>query len=1042
MIMNRIAIATIILVFSIFSNAAQVRHENMPYSKYFIVKFKPDAVKKNVSLASLKAAAFSSKGKATVSHVRKYSSDKEMYKLSHYPDKKELELLIDEIKKDPEVESVEPVLRVWPMLTPNDSLYASQWHYHDSSSEKAALNLPLAWNITTGAVSTVVAVIDTGILPHVDIDSSRILPGYDMISDVDIANDNDARDSNPSDPGDWCTDVEKRTSSSPCYDSYCETYPSDPYCQTSYSSWHGLHVTGTIGAYTNNSSGVSGVDWKNRILPVRVLGKGGGLSIDIADAIRWAAGLEVLGLPINSNPAKVINMSLGGLGDCPSIIQDAINSAVSAGAVIVVAAGNSNDLAYKYFPANCQNVITVAAINRNGDKASYSNYGTAVSISAPGGEAGVGNGIYSTLNDGQTTPAGDTYKEYSGTSMATPHVSGLISLMLGYKPLLNRTEILYNLFNTARPFPSGSTCLVGNNCGAGIADAFNALNNLSPSITSITPNTARNDGPVSITDLSGRGFLGGASVRLKRNGYPDIVAQNVSVINLNKITCDFPIGGASTGTWNVEVSNPDGSYSTLSNAFTISYPPPSIASITPSQGTNTGDVNITDLSGTNFIPGATVKLSKIGSSEFYANSVTVVSPTKITCVLPLAGKDTGLWNVTVTNPDGQSFTLINAFDIKLAAPSLTSITPSSATNTGFVNISSIRGSNFSILPPPVILLRKAGYSDIYAQDISVINSSTITCTFNINGAAAGLWSLVLTNPDGQGAILTDAFEIKNSPPIVSSIYPNQALNFGNINVSISGNYFRSGVIARLKKSGLPDIDCYSLVLTANNKINCFLNLTGSSAGNWDVWVSNTDGQSATLPGAFIINNEAPYPESISADAAINTDSFPLEIYGHGFLPNASVRLSKTGQPDINASVTQVYPDKIKCILPLIGVAAGDWSLSVSNTDGKTSYYKDYFHVLAKTDGKSKIYGGIINPSQGEKAHIVYKTSSSGRYSVKIYDQAGRLVMTVFEGQRNAGNYEDVWSGINESGEKVSSGVYFVRIETPEYKENKRIVVVK
>ncbi len=1038
--MNRIAIATIILAFSILSNAEQVRHENMKYSKYFMVKFKAEAVKKNLNLIDTKVAAFSLKSKTTVSHVKKYRADLEIYKLNHYPGEKEMESILDEIKKDPEVESVEPVLRVWPMTEPNDPLYSYQWHYCEASVEKAALNLPLAWDITTGSTSTVVAVIDTGILTHVDIDAGRILPGYDMILDVDIANDGDGRDADPSDPGDWCTDTEKKTPNSPCYDNRCETNPSDPHCQTSDSSWHGLHVTGTIGANTNNSSGVAGIDWNNKILPVRVLGKGGGVATDMADAIRWAAGLPVSGLPLNGNAARVINMSLAGLGACPSMIQDAINSAVSAGATVVVAAGNSNDYAYKYFPANCQNVITVAAINRNGDKASYSNYGTAVSLSAPGGETG--NSIYSTLNNGQTVPANDIYAGYSGTSMATPHVSGLISLMLGYKPLLSTSEINYNLLHTARAFPSGSSCLIENNCGVGIADAVNALNNLSPSITSITPNTGRNDGPVSITDLSGTGFLSGASVKLKKSGYPDIFAQNVSVVNLNKIICDFPISGASTGTWNVEVLNLDGSSVTINNAFTISYPPPSLTSITPSSGTNTGDVNITDLSGANFISGATVKLSKIGSSEFSANSVTVVSPTKITCVLPLAGKDIGFWDVTVTNPDGQSFTLSDSFEIKLPPPSLTSITPSSGTNTSFANISSIRGSNFNITPPPSIILRRAGYSDIYAQDISVVNSSTITCNFNIIGAVAGLWSLVVTNPDGQSAKLTDAFEIKNPQPTISSIYPNEALNFGNINVSINGNYFRSGVVAKLKKSGSSDIDCYSLILTGNYKINCSLSLTGVSSGNWDVWVSNTDGQTATLPGAFIINNEAPYPESLSANAAINTAPFPLEIYGHGFLTGASVKLSKTGQADINAYDIEVSSDKIKCNLPLTGVAAGDWKLSVSNTDGKTSYYGDYFHVLAKTDSKPKIYGGIINPSQGEKAHIVYKTSSSGRYSVKIYDQSGRLVMTVFEGQRSAGNYEDVWAGINEAGKKVSSGVYFVRIETPEYKENRRILVVR
>ncbi|GAB4028935.1 MAG: hypothetical protein Fur0012_02390 [Elusimicrobiota bacterium] len=1028
--------AFLLLAFSVSAQNTRARRQG--YYKYFTVKFKADAVKKNPNLPSGKASAFSGRAGNAVSRFRQDASGIEIYRAAVNLGKSGMDALLEEIRKDPEVESAEPVLMAWPSATPNDTYYSSQWHYYSSAAEKAALNLPSAWDITTGSPTIIVAVVDTGILSHEDIDSSRILPGYDMISDADIANDGDGRDSSPLDPGDWCTATEKQTPSSPCYDSYCESYPSDPYCQTSNSSWHGLHVSGTIGANTNNSKGVAGVDWKNKILPIRVLGKGGGSSTDIADAIRWAAGLPVSGAPSNPNPARVINMSLGGYGSCPSVIQDAINSAVSAGAAVVVAAGNENDLASSYFPANCQNVITVGAVNRNGDKASYGNYGSLLSLSAPGGETG--NSVYSTLNNGLTVPVNDIYAGYSGTSMATPHVAGMISLMLAYKPLLSVNEIKYNVTKTARAFPSGSSCLSAYNCGAGLADALAALNNLMPSVTSITPVLGRNDGTVSITNLSGTGFLSGASVKLRRTGYADIPAQNVVVENLNKITCEFPIGGASTGTWNVEVLNLDASSASLAGAFTILYPPHTVVSITPSSGVNSGDLAITDLSGTGFLNGATVKLTKTGSTEFYATSVVVVSPTKITCTLPLAGRDTGAWNVVVTNPDGQSFTLSDAFNIRLPAPTLTSITPSSGTNTGVISITSIRGTNF--YAPAAAILRRSGYSDIYAGNVNVVNSSTITCNFNINGAAAGIWNLIVYNPDGQSAALNNAFEIKNPPPSLSSIYPNMAVNYGNMNVQINGMYFNSGVQAALKKTGQSDLNCVPATLTGNYRINCSLNLSGVSAGSWDVWVSNTDGQSATLVGAFIVNNEAPYIESLSADTGINTSPFSLDIYGHGFLSSPEVKLSRAGYSDISASVNSVSSQKISCVLPIALAEPGDWTLSVKNTDGQISYYGSSFHIISPPAEKSRIYGGLINPAQGEKAHITSRTSSPGRYSVRIYDQAGRLVMTVFEGDRPAGSYDDIWSGVNEAGKKVSSGIYIVRIETPEYKETKRIVVVK
>lgn len=357
------------------------------------------------------------------------------------------------------VYAAEPV-RV-PGLTPNDPQFSAQWHYQYTAGTAEGLNLPSAWNISTGSPSTVVAVLDTGILNHADL-AGRTVAGYDMISDAFVGNDGDARDADPSDPGDW-------TASDDCY---AGSPPSD-------SSWHGTHVAGTIGAATNNAAGVAGVNWQAKIQAVRVLGKCGGYTSDIADGIRWASGNSVAGVPNNATPAKVLNLSLGGSGSCSITSQDAIDAAVAAGSVVIVAAGNSNDNVANYNPANCNNVVTVAATNPEGDRSYYSNFGALVEVAAPGGEMNVlqTNGVLSTLNTGTTVPVADAYVYYQGTSMATPHVAGLASLIVGMRPSYNHTSVLSLLQSTARSFPGGSTCNPSI-CGVGIVDAFAALNAL------------------------------------------------------------------------------------------------------------------------------------------------------------------------------------------------------------------------------------------------------------------------------------------------------------------------------------------------------------------------------------------------------------------------------------------------------------------------------------------------------------------------------------------------------------------------------------
>ncbi len=351
---------------------------------------------------------------------------------------------------DPNIAYAEPDRKMYPMMVPNDTSYGSQWDLYETTG---GIRAPAAWDLATGS-GVVVAVIDTGIRSHADL-SGQTVAGYDMIADTTVAADGNGRDGDPSDPGDWVSAGQCGTGE-----------PAEN------SSWHGTHVAGTIAAKTNNSTGVAGIAFNAKVQPVRVLGKCGGYTSDIADGMIWASGGTVSGLPANATPARVINMSLGGGGACDTTSQNAINSARSRGTVVVVAAGNENQNASNSSPANCSGVIAVAATDRNGSRAYYSNYGAIVALAAPGGDmrSSSSNGILSTLNAGTTSPGADTYAYYQGTSMATPHVAGVVALMLSAKPGATPDQVKAALQSSARAFPG--TC---SQCGSGILDAAAAV---------------------------------------------------------------------------------------------------------------------------------------------------------------------------------------------------------------------------------------------------------------------------------------------------------------------------------------------------------------------------------------------------------------------------------------------------------------------------------------------------------------------------------------------------------------------------------------
>ena len=358
-----------------------------------------------------------------------------------------------------DVEYAEPDRRIRALIAPNDPNYGQQWAM--GTSVNGRLNMQDAWDVTTGSSLTgtnpVIAVVDSGVmLKHPDL-ASKILPGYDFISDPNIAADNEAaaaggdRDANPDDPGDG------------------ELDRSDP---TRDASYHGTHVSGIAAAIGNNRVGVAGVSWGARILPARILGVGGGAISDMIDAVLWAAAIDSGSVPAayphNPNKADVINLSVGGGGSCSSAEQDAFNQVIASGTAVVVAAGNENVDAWTTDPASCAGVIVVGAVGRDGTRASYSNYGSRVSIMAPGGDKNPGGGILSSIKN----PAGQAGYDYKiGTSMATPHVAGVIALMRSLRPNLTPGQ-LEDLLDVQA---DAVNCSGRIGCGMGLLDAGAAL---------------------------------------------------------------------------------------------------------------------------------------------------------------------------------------------------------------------------------------------------------------------------------------------------------------------------------------------------------------------------------------------------------------------------------------------------------------------------------------------------------------------------------------------------------------------------------------
>jgi serine protease len=527
-----------------------------------------DAVLQNVqaavSHAGLDRATKSSTGATvaplSVSYKRKLAVGSDLVRTSRKLTQSETNALMAQLAADPAVASVHPDYKRYAVkdftasassqatmlaaaqpqtFTPNDTYYQQyQWNFFNTTGGADVNN---AWDIADGTGVTV-AVIDTGITQHPDLDYSLATNniGYDFITDSLVS----GRDTDDRVPGGW--DLGDWDNTQPyLQECYGSNNPSDG----EPSSWHGTVVSGEVAELTNNGLGMAGIAYNAKVLPVRVLGHCGGYDSDISDAIEWASGGHIDGVPDLAQPAQVINMSLGGQGTCDASVPEytAIQDAISRGTTVVVAAGNSTADVSNFTPASCPGVVAVASNGITGKRAFYSNYGNGVTISAPGGgiyandaSSGteVNNGfVWQAINEGTTTPIYpadpvEAYGGMAGTSQASPHVAGTVALVVGAlkaagMPALSPADMTNVLVKSARAFPVTEDHPIG----AGIVDAYAAVD---LALSNDTPPTPPNPGD-DATPLTKGVLLSGQNSTSTGNLYSIVVPAGATTLNIRTL---------------------------------------------------------------------------------------------------------------------------------------------------------------------------------------------------------------------------------------------------------------------------------------------------------------------------------------------------------------------------------------------------------------------------------------------------------------------------------------------------------------------------
>lgn len=556
-----------------------VRHPisevTLPAEQGLIVKLRA-AVKSDTSTTPAAVTALAHRARLQLNRSRRIAGRLHVLRVIPLTPGDTVQTTLARVQADPAVEYAQIDQRRYAHALPNDPLFPGppgQWYLQNGSATPSAVEAVTAWDTTTGSDGVVIADLDTGVrFDHPDLlragAGGRLLPGYDFISDVFTANDGNGRDADASDPGDWVSSNEATTS-----------------CPAESSSWHGTRVAGILGAITNNSIGVAGLTWKTWLLPVRVLGKCGGLDSDIMEAMLWAAGIHVSGVPDNPYPAQIENLSLGSPDVCPPGYTDVIAQLRAKGVLVVASAGNEGGPVDT--PANCPGVVAVAGLRHIGTKVGYSSVGPEVALAAPAGNC-VNTGtlepcVYSidtTVNNGTTVPGSNSYTDQLnfniGTSFSSPIVAGIAGLMKAVNGNLNPTQMKARLQESATTFPVSSdpsvppchlprgTTDIQNlecncttqTCGAGMANARQAVAAALRPIAAIQ--VPASVAPGQAVSLQGGGSAAACGHSIASYAWSMVSGSNPSGI-ANANTATATVTAPSSGTYTVRLTVTDDS---------------------------------------------------------------------------------------------------------------------------------------------------------------------------------------------------------------------------------------------------------------------------------------------------------------------------------------------------------------------------------------------------------------------------------------------------------------------------------------------------
>ena len=404
---------------------------------------------------------------------------------------------------DTRVATAEANYRLMLEGIPNDPRFSSMYGLNNTAqtggTQDADIDAPEAWNINTGTRRTIVAVIDTGVdYNHQDL-AANMWRNTGEISGDGVDNDGNG----------YVDDI---------YGYDFANNDADPMDDNG----HGTHVSGTIGAVGNNGIGTTGVNWNTRIMALKFLAAdGSGSTAGAISALNYAVRMG----------ANLSNNSWGG-GGSSSLLSQAISNAKNAGHIFVAAAGNSglNNDATANYPSNYDfdNVVAVAATDNKDVLASFSNYGaTTVDIAAPG------VGILSTL-------PGNTYGTLSGTSMATPHVSGAISLIWDQNPTFTYQQVIAKLYSSVDK-------IAGLNGKVATGGRLNIGNALNGSTTNPPP-----------ADLNGAKILSSEAIGLNSGAITGFKVKFSEAIQVSTLTAA-----------NIKVTSPSGSLLTVSGITAV-----------------------------------------------------------------------------------------------------------------------------------------------------------------------------------------------------------------------------------------------------------------------------------------------------------------------------------------------------------------------------------------------------------------------------------------------------------------------------------------